>query len=179
MGGWMRVQLLDWNVWENMSQKETNGALGVKFHIQTTNKPFYNTTCLRESGNSAINCIVCLLDACKVFAHISSKLWQVKKKKNSSNMRNHVVVPDKEFIYTAEQTWQIWTSYKTEKGSFTKIRGRCFIFFFDNNDHSASKKFGPNLLLRFFAYFCHHLGFFMFASLFSQQPQRLQSEFQH
>lgn len=81
MGGWMRVQLLDWNVWENMSHKETNGALGVKFDIQTTNKPFYNTTCLRESGNSAINCIVCLLDACKVFAHISSKLWQVKKKK--------------------------------------------------------------------------------------------------
>lgn len=65
------------------------------------------------------------------------------------------------------------------KGKFHKNKRTMFYFFFDNNDHSASKKFGPNLLLRFFAYFCHHLGFFMFASLFSQQPQRLQSEFQH
>lgn len=178
MGGWMRVQLLDWNVWENMSHKETNCALGVKFDIQTTNKPFYNTTCLRESGNSAINCIVCLLDACKVFAHISSKLWQVKKKKQFQHEKS------------CSSPWQgvyihCWADManldllQDWKGKFHKNKRTMFYFFFDNNDHSASKKFGPNLLLRFFAYFCHHLGFFMFASLFSQQPQRLQSEFQH
>lgn len=171
MVGWMRVQLLDWNVWENMSHKETNCALGIKFDIQNTT--IYHTTCLRESGNSTINCIVCLLDACKVFAHISSKLWQVKKKQ-----------------FQHEKSWSspwqgvyihCWADManldllQDRKGKFHKNKRTMFWYFltlFFDNWSFIAERVQSKLTVKVFWIFLSSFRIF-------QQPQWLQLEFQH